>query len=97
MVLFLNKSDLFKQKIRKFPITVCPDLQGFDGDVNSFRQTAKFIEEEFMIRNRSPMKTVYPHVTCATNRKNVAVVFNGVKDTILKKSLEQAGLVLTDY
>mmetsp|Transcript_2806 Transcript_2806/g.6530 ORF Transcript_2806/g.6530 Transcript_2806/m.6530 type:complete len:364 (-) Transcript_2806:191-1282(-) len=95
MVLFLNKSDLFVEKIKKFPITDCPALKDFEGDLQDFEQTAKFIEEEFLLLNKSALKTVFPHVTCATDRHNVAVVFNSVKDTVLKQSLEQAGLVVT--
>eukprot|EP00954_Amorphochlora_amoebiformis_P008012 620959-Amorphochlora_amoeboformis.AAC.3 len=32
VVLFLNKRDIFQEKIKKFPITVCPPLAGFNGN-----------------------------------------------------------------
>jgi hypothetical protein len=35
----------------------------------------------------------YTHLTCATDTENIAVVFNSVKDIIIRKSLNEAGLV----
>lgn len=89
IILFLNKRDLFVDKIKDHRITECPSLSGFEGDSKSFDETTDFIRDEFLMRNRTK-KTVYTHVTCATEKSNVAVVFNSVKDTILKQSLDSA-------
>ncbi len=92
IILFLNKRDLFQEKIKKFPITTCPILEGYEGEGTDWQTSAKYIEEEFLIRNKT-QRTVLPHLTCATDRSNVEVVFNTVKDTVLKQSLDKAGLL----
>jgi len=90
MILFLNKRDLFQEKIKKVPLSkYFPDYAGDD----SFEQCAAFLQEQFESRNRNPEKQVYTHITCATDTGNVAAVFNAVKDIIIRKSLGEAGLV----
>jgi len=90
MILFLNKRDLFSEKIKKVSLTVCfPDYQGDD----SYESCAEFIQAQFESKNRNPDKQVYTHLTCATDTTNVAAVFNAVKDIIIRKSLNEAGLV----
>mmetsp|Transcript_19574 Transcript_19574/g.36844 ORF Transcript_19574/g.36844 Transcript_19574/m.36844 type:complete len:183 (+) Transcript_19574:1426-1974(+) len=89
MMLFLNKRDLFAEKLKKFDIRACPALESFNGDSKSFEETTNFIRECFFNLNKSA-KTVNCHVTCATDRSNVNFVFNSVRDTVLKASLDSA-------
>jgi len=90
MILFLNKRDLFAEKCQKVSIAVCfPDYTGDD----SYEAGAHFIQEQFETKNRNPDKQIYTHLTCATDTENIAVVFNAVKDIIIRKSLNEAGLV----
>jgi len=90
MILFLNKKDLFGEKIAKVPLSkYFPDYAGDD----SFEQCSAFLQEQFEVRNRNPDKQVYTHITCATDTNNIAAVFNAVKDIIIRKSLNEAGLV----
>jgi len=90
MILFLNKRDLFAEKIKKVPLSkYFPD---YSGD-NSFEAAAEFLQEQFESKNRNPDKQVYTHITCATDTGNIAAVFNAVKDIIIRKSLNEAGLV----
>lgn len=90
MILFLNKRDLFAEKIQKVSISVCfPD---YDGD-NSYENASDYIREQFEQRNRNKEKQIYTHITCATDTDNIAAVFNAVKDIIIRQSLNDAGLV----
>jgi GTPase SAR1 family protein len=90
MILFLNKRDLFAEKIKKVSLSTCfPDYQGED----SYEAGVEFLQEQFESKNRNPDKQVYTHVTCATDTDNVSAVFNAVKDIIIRKSLNEAGLV----
>jgi GTPase SAR1 family protein len=90
MILFLNKRDLFAQKIQKVSIKQCfPDYMGSD----TYDEASEYIQEQFESRNRNQEKQVYAHVTCATDTDNVSAVFNAVKDIIIRKSLGEAGLV----
>ena len=90
MILFLNKRDLFQEKIKHVPLTVAfPEYDGKDG---SYKQGINFIEQQFLQLNTQD-KQIYSHVTCATDTDNVSHVFNSVKDIVIKKSLEDAGLM----
>jgi GTPase SAR1 family protein len=90
MILFLNKRDLFASKLSKVPLNkYFPD---YTGD-NSFENASEFLQEQFESKNRNPDKQVYTHITCATDTGNIAAVFNAVKDIIIRKSLNEAGLV----
>jgi len=87
---FLNKSDLFAEKIKKVPLKYCfPEYTG----ENTYEATTAYLIHQFESRNRSPDKQVYTHITCATNTDNVSAVFNAVKDIIIRRSLNEAGLV----
>jgi len=90
MMLFLNKRDLFADKIVKVPLTVC--YPEYDGK-NTYEEASDYIRTVFESRNRAKDKVIYPHITCATDTDNVAAVFNAVKDIIIRQSLNQAGLV----
>jgi len=90
MILFLNKRDLFAEKCQKVSLSVCfPDYTGDD----SYEAGSAFIQDQFESKNRNPDKQIYTHLTCATDTENIAVVFNAVKDIIIRKSLNEAGLV----
>jgi len=89
MILFLNKRDLFLEKIKKVSIRVCfPEYDGPD----TYEAGCDFFRSEFESKNRNPDKQVYSHVTTATDTENISVVFNSVKDIIIRKSLNEAGL-----
>jgi len=90
MILFLNKRDLFAEKIRQVPLVdYFPDYQGGEEESEGYR----FMQDQFETRNRNPEKQIYTHITCATDTGNIAAVFNAVKDIIIRKSLNEAGLV----
>jgi guanine nucleotide-binding protein G(o) subunit alpha len=89
MILFLNKRDLFFEKIQQVPLTVCfPEYK----DINDYEHGAAFIEAQFQARNKQPKK-VYTHMTCATDTSNVQAVFNAVKDIVVSDSLKDAQLL----
>ena len=90
VILFLNKRDLFADKCKKVSLSVCfPEYTGDD----SYEAGVEFLQEQFELRNRNTDKQVYTHVTCATDTDNIGAVFNAVKDIIIRKSLNEAGLV----
>jgi len=90
MILFLNKRDLFQDKITTVSLRTCFD--NFEGP-DSYEAGCEFLQEQFETRNRNPDKQVYTHITCATDTDNISAVFNAVKDIIIRKSLGEAGLV----
>jgi GTPase SAR1 family protein len=91
IILFLNKSDLFREKIKKTPITITfPD---YDGEPHDFDQSAQYIQNCFEERNISGYGDVYTHITCATDTSNVNRVFLSAKDIVIRASLKKGGLM----
>eukprot|EP01102_Stenamoeba_stenopodia_P014914 TRINITY_DN5028_c0_g1_i1.p1 TRINITY_DN5028_c0_g1~~TRINITY_DN5028_c0_g1_i1.p1 ORF type:complete len:358 (+),score=91.20 TRINITY_DN5028_c0_g1_i1:180-1253(+) len=84
-VLFLNKSDLFEQKIKKTPLKVC--FKDYEDEPNNFEAGIKFIEGKYMDKNKSG-RPVYTHVTCATSTENMKFVFNSVKEAVIQRFME---------
>jgi GTPase SAR1 family protein len=90
MILFLNKRDLFSEKISRVPLRLCfPDYEGKD----TYEEGSQYVKWQFESRNKNKEKVIYTHITCATDTDNVAAVFNAVKDIIIRQSLGQAGLL----
>lgn len=54
----------------------------------NFDNGVAFIQEKFLAENTSPHQ-IYVHQTCATNTENVATVFKVVRETLLKKILNE--------
>jgi len=92
VILFLNKRDMFEDKIRKVPLTVCPIFASYSG-LQTYDAGIEAIEEAFQAKNHNRDKVIYSHVTCATDTTNVAAVFHAVKDIIIRRALGDAGLV----
>lgn len=96
MILFMNKSDLFKIKIQKKSLDVCwPDYKGNSDDVERvYNESIDYIRSKFIERNiNSSSKQIYSHVTCATNRGDVERVFNDVQHMVVNLSLKRGGLL----
>jgi GTPase SAR1 family protein len=91
VLLFLNKSDLFREKIQHTPISVFFD--DYAGDPHSFSMSALHIQTHFEARNRQSNREIYTHVTCATDTQNVEKVFTAAKDIVIKASLRKGGLL----
>jgi len=90
VILFLNKSDLFKEKIKKIDLKVC--FEEYNGGCN-FENAIEFLKQKFIKLNKNQSKVVYVHVTCATDTENIRFVFNSVKDIILRESLAGSDLL----
>lgn len=89
VVLFLNKIDVFAQKLPYLPLEKhFPDYNGGD----NINKAVKYILWRFTQVNRSGLN-VYPHVTQATDTSNIQLVFAAVKETILENLLKDSGIL----
>jgi len=87
MILFLNKKDLFEMKLQKK--TFSDYRKDYDG-ANTFEECSAYCKEQFL-KQRKGEKPCYPHVTTATDTKNVAFVFNAVVAIILDDNMKASG------
>ncbi|EJS44038.1 gpa2p [Saccharomyces arboricola H-6] len=89
VVLFLNKIDLFAEKLSRVPMqNYFPDYTG-GADIN---KAAKYILWRFVQLNRANL-SIYPHVTQATDTSNIKLVFAAIKETILENTLKDSGVL----
>ncbi|KAA8651820.1 guanine nucleotide-binding protein subunit alpha gpaB [Aspergillus tanneri] len=89
IILFLNKVDLFRQKLPRSPLSnYFPDYSG-GNDVN---RAAKYLLWRFNQVNRAHLN-LYPHLTQATDTTNIRLVFAAVKETILQNALKDSGIL----
>lgn len=89
IILFLNKNDLFQEKVVK--INIGDFHEDYTGGLD-YDAGLKFIKEEYLDRNDDEEKTVYCHVTDATNTENVAFVWKATKHIIVENKLDDSGL-----
>ena len=79
MILFLNKMDLFREKIKTIDLKCAFD--DYDGGCD-YDKAVSFIQEKFLAQNENPRKLIYPNITEATDTKNIEVVFTAVQDIV---------------
>jgi GTPase SAR1 family protein len=97
IILFLNKVDLFREKIARVDIRQeLPDGTILFGDYRggcNFDDGIQYILDKFLERNENPNKTIYFKQTTATDRSNVEHVFRSCQDIILKDNLIRGGFM----
>lgn len=87
MILFLNKKDIFTQKIKTKHIKNSAAFADYSGQEGDFDAGVQYFLDKFISKNKSN-KHIYHHVTCATDTRNVQVVFGACKDIVLRQNIE---------
>lgn len=88
IILFLNKYDLLKKKVKNPETDIRWYFPQFKGNSHSMDDVQKFILYLFTSVKRDPKKALYHHFTTAVDTENIKIVFYSVKDTILHRNLE---------
>jgi len=83
-ILFLNKTDLFKEKIARVDLATC--FPSYTGGCN-FDNASDYIKRRFLEQNRSS-HPIYPHFTVAISTENIEFVFKVIRGTVLKQIME---------
>jgi GTPase SAR1 family protein len=89
VILFLNKYDLFKEKMKRTDLKVA--FPEYDGGLD-YKKGRDFLKTKYESLNHQSKK-IYVHVTTATDTNNVKAVFADVFDIVLQQSLADVGLV----
>ncbi|KAJ3240944.1 guanine nucleotide-binding protein subunit alpha [Chytriomyces hyalinus] len=90
MILFMNKIDLFREKLSKSPIVdYFPEYNG----ENSFDRGTEFFASLFTQLNKNPERKIYVHFTWATDTNQIKKILTMVNDVILSMSMSNMGLL----
>lgn len=91
VILFLNKHDLFKEKIKSSELGRY--FSDYHGGLDE-KMAIEYIKKLYMRCNdKYPNRSIYPHITNATNTDNIDFVWNASKNIILCANLEATGLI----
>ncbi|CAI2353585.1 unnamed protein product [Caenorhabditis sp. 36 PRJEB53466] len=90
IILFLNKNDIFKEKVKTVPIKkYFPKFEGentYSAGVKFFRNQFKYgIDEQYR-------KKMYVHETCAISDQ-VQLILNTVIDSVVQDNLKDTGMI----
>uniref|UniRef100_A0A8R1HXG8 G-protein coupled receptors family 1 profile domain-containing protein n=1 Tax=Caenorhabditis japonica TaxID=281687 RepID=A0A8R1HXG8_CAEJA len=89
IILFLNKKDLFEEKIRhENIIKAFPEYRG----EQNYAEAVAFIKQKFEALSNNPKKTFFVHETCATDTNQVQKILDSVISMIIQSNLHKSGL-----
>jgi guanine nucleotide-binding protein subunit alpha len=87
IILFLNKIDLFREKLPISPLsTHFPDYTGKNGDEEASKQ---FFANKFRSINRNSNREIYIHFTNATDTNLLKKTMEDVQDILIQKNLQR--------
>ena len=82
IILFLNKFDLFTEKINNTNHHLRLYFPHYNGPDNDVSDAKEFIQAKFLARNLNKGKSIYVHSTTAIDTNNIKVVF----ETVLERA-----------
>ena len=85
IILFLNKTDLFKEKISEKSVSdYFPDYTGASNDCKA---ASEYFANKFRSLNRTEDREIYVHFTNATDTNLLKLTMKSVQDTIIQSNL----------
>ena len=88
MILFLNKTDLFTEKIATKPIAQC-GFTDYTGPPHDVLMARMYFLDRFKTLNRDPEREIYGHYTNATDTNLLKITMDTVQDMITQRNLKQ--------
>jgi len=84
----MNKSDIFKEKIKKHPLHKYFDVN--KEQVSDYDDAISYLTKKYEDQYGGNAR-LYVFVTCALDTENCRKVFDAVRDSIVNSSLSMAG------
>lgn len=91
IILFLNKIDILKRKLKTSPIKNY--YPGYSGDPYSVQQICDFIKNIYISQNLNQSRQIYVHNTCATDTESMKFVMSAVTDMVFQRNILWSGLI----
>jgi len=88
IILFLNKKDLFAEKLKQVELSVC---FGMYSGSNDYDDAVAYIEKKFKEKNQNSHRDIFVHQTCATDTNSIKVIFSAVMDIALRACFQELG------
>ncbi|GAA6009348.1 hypothetical protein JCM10207_004358 [Rhodosporidiobolus poonsookiae] len=90
VILFLNKTDLFRQKLELYKLSeYLPEYQG----PNTYESTTAFLAQRFGQLYTNPNRALTMHLTCATDSDQIRPVLAAVQEGIIAANILSAGML----
>jgi guanine nucleotide-binding protein subunit alpha, other len=87
IILFLNKIDIFREKLTRSPIKAhFPDYPGKEGDEEAAK---KYFSERFRSINKTTGREIYIYFTNATDTNLLKQTMQAVQDMLIQKNLQR--------
>lgn len=93
IILFLNKQDLFAEKVARVDIKQVEAFADYPGKPHDEADGIEYFVQKFRGVNTNRDREIYHHTTCATDTENVAFVWGACKDIILRTNLKDSGFI----
>ncbi|TNY21030.1 heterotrimeric G-protein alpha subunit (G-alpha, GPA1) [Rhodotorula diobovata] len=90
IILFLNKIDLFRNKLEMYKLA--DYLQEYDGP-NTYEATTLWLSQHFTRLYENKRRALILHLTCATDTTQIRTVLAAVQEQILANNLLNAGMM----
>jgi GTPase SAR1 family protein len=94
MLMFLNKKDIFREKLKEHPINSVSHFEDYAGG-EDFDKACEYFKAKFeaIAKEKNPNRTFYCHYTCAADNTNVKQVFEDCKAILTSNALKNSGAV----
>jgi len=97
VLLFLNKMDVFAEKIRYSDIGSMEPFSDYSGPPNDFDAGVKYFKKKFKDRLiDDELNDAFIHVTCAVDSKNLEFVLDSTTSIIRSDNLKRSGFLMSD-
>eukprot|EP00979_Chaetoceros_neogracilis_P011146 scaffold2707_cov273-Chaetoceros_neogracile.AAC.8 len=96
IMLFLNKKDIFAEKIMYSNITDSPFFSDYAGPPNDFDHGVLYFIQKFEEHMEEDINDSFIHVTCATDTNNMEFVLDSSRIIIMNENLRRAGFLGAD-
>eukprot|EP00794_Sanderia_malayensis_P005994 gene5994-6690_t len=91
LLLFLNKIDLFESAVKRCPVDRF--FEAYTANPKSPKDALVYIKQLYLACNLNPNRTIFTHVTCATDTNNIKATFQVATRAILEMNLDVFGIL----